>query len=68
MPDSTRMLSMHSDVIYSFGIGFGGAILFLLVDKYEKDVVVAVLLKAMVFTISGVAILHRLRTFGISLF
>jgi hypothetical protein len=35
---------MYSDVIYSFGIGFGGAILFLLVDKYEKDKVIANLL------------------------
>jgi hypothetical protein len=37
---------MYSDVIYSIAIGFGGAILFLLVDKYEKDnKVVASLLK-----------------------
>jgi hypothetical protein len=59
---------MHSDVIYSFGIGFGGAILFLLVDKYEKDKVVANLLRFMVLTVSGLAILHRPRPFGIALF
>ena len=28
---------MYSDVIYSFAIGFVGAILFLLVDKHEPD-------------------------------
>jgi hypothetical protein len=38
--------SMYFDVIYSFGIDFGGAILFLLVDKYEKDKVGAFAVKA----------------------
>ena len=28
---------MYSDVLYSFTIGFVGAILFLLVDKYEPE-------------------------------
>lgn len=61
---------MYSDVIYSFGIGigFGGAILFLLVDQYEKDKVVASLLKFMVLAVSGLAILHKLRPFGFALF
>jgi hypothetical protein len=59
---------MYSDVIYSFGIGFGGALLFLLVDRYEKDKVVASLLRFMVLAVSGLAILHRLRLFGFALF
>jgi hypothetical protein len=59
---------MYSDVIYSFGIGLSGAILFLLVDKYEKDKVVANLLRFMVLAVSGLAILHRLRPFGFALF
>ncbi len=59
---------MYSDVIYSFGIGFGGAILFLLVDKYEKDEVAANLPKFMVLAVSGLAILHKLRPFGFVLF
>jgi hypothetical protein len=59
---------MYSDVIYSFGIGFGGAILFLLVDQYEKDKVVASLLKFMVLAVSGLAILHKLGPFGFVLF
>ena len=36
---------MYADVIYSFGIGFVGAILFLLVDKYEPEGPLARLLK-----------------------
>jgi hypothetical protein len=36
---------MYSDVIYSFAIGFVGAILFLLVDKHEPDGPMARLLK-----------------------
>jgi hypothetical protein len=59
---------MYSDVIYSFGIGFGGAILFLLVDKYEKNMIVANLLKFLVLAVSGLAILHKLRPFGFALF
>ena len=59
---------MYSDVIYSVGIGFGGALLFLLVDRYEKDKVVASLLRFMVLAVSGLAILHRLRLFGFALF
>ena len=59
---------MFSDVIYSFGIGFGGALLFLLVDRYENNKVVASLLRFMVLAVSGLAILHRLRLFGFALF
>jgi hypothetical protein len=59
---------MYSDVIYSFGIGFGGAILFLLVDKYKKNMIVANLLKFLVLAVSGLAILHKLRPFGFALF
>ena len=36
---------MYSDVLYSFTIGFVGAILFLLVDKYEAEGPLARLLK-----------------------
>jgi hypothetical protein len=59
---------MYSDLIYSFGIGFGGALLFLLVDRYEKDKVVARLFGFMVLAVSGLAILHRLRLLGFALF
>jgi len=34
---------MYSDVLYSFTIGFVGAILFLLVDKYDRRVRIAML-------------------------
>ena len=51
-----------------FGIGFGGALLFLLVDRYEKDKVVASLLRFMVLAVSGLAILHKLRPLGFALF
>jgi len=36
---------IYSDVLYSFTIGFVGAILFLLVDKYEPEGPLARLLK-----------------------
>ena len=55
-------------MIYSLVIGCVGAALFLLVDKYEKDEMVANWLKLMVLVISSVAILHRLQPFGIQLF
>jgi hypothetical protein len=39
---------MYSDVLYSFTIGFVGAILFLLVDKYEPKGPLAPLLKFLI--------------------
>jgi len=58
---------MYSDVIYSFAIGFVGAILFLLVDKHEPDGPMARLLKFRLF-VAGVAILHKLQPYGFVLF
>lgn len=55
---------MYSDVTYAFGFGLGGAILFLLVDKYEKNAVVGNLLKFSVLAVSGLAILHKLLGFN----
>jgi hypothetical protein len=52
---------MYSNVFYSFAIGFVGAILFVLVDKYEPDGPMARLLKFLVLFVSGVAILHKLK-------
>jgi hypothetical protein len=49
-------------------IGFAGAVLFLLVDKYETDEIVANLLKFLVLGVSTVAILHKLEPFGIEWF
>jgi hypothetical protein len=59
---------MSSSVIYSFAIGFVGAILFLLVDRYEKNTVAANLLKLVALVISSLAILHKLRPFGVAPF
>ena len=47
-------------MLYSFTIGFVGAILFLLVDKYEPDGPMARLLKFLILFVAGVAILHKL--------
>ena len=55
---------MYSDVLYSFTIGFVGAILFLLVDKYEPEGPLARLLKFLILFVAGVAILHRLQREG----
>jgi hypothetical protein len=59
---------MYADVIYSFGIGFVGAILFLLVDKYEPEGPLARLLKFLILFVAGVAILHKLQPCGLALF
>jgi hypothetical protein len=55
---------MYSDVTYAFGFGLSGAILFLLIDKYEKNAVVGNLLKFSVLAVSGLAILHKLLGFN----
>ena len=59
---------MYSDVIYSFAIGFVGAILFLLVDKHEPDGPMARLLKFLILFVASVAILHKLQPYGLALF
>ncbi|MGO9048092.1 MAG: hypothetical protein ACLQFW_14590 [Xanthobacteraceae bacterium] len=59
---------MYSIVLYSFTIGFVGAILFLLVDKYEPEGPLARLLKFLILFVGGVAILHRLQPYGLALF
>ena len=48
-----------SDVIYSFAIGSVGAIMFVLVDKYEPEGPVARILKFLVLFVSSVAIMHN---------
>jgi hypothetical protein len=59
---------MSYDVIYSFAIGGVGVIMLLLVDKFEPEGAMARLLKFLVLFVSGVAILHRLRPYGLTLF
>ena len=55
-------------VIYSFAIGFVGAILFLLVDKHEPNRPERRLLKFLILFVAGVAILHKLQPYGLALF
>jgi hypothetical protein len=51
------------DLIYALAITFVGAVLFLTVDGYEDDAMVASLLKFLVLIFTSVAILHRLQPF-----
>jgi hypothetical protein len=60
---------MNADFIYSLIVGFVGAALFLFVDKYERDGRMANLMKFLVLTVGGVAIIHKLQPLlGIALF
>ena len=59
---------MDQAFVKSFVIAFVGAILFLLVDKYEPDGLMARLLKFLVLFVAAVAIMHKLQPFGLSLF
>jgi hypothetical protein len=59
---------MYLDAFYSLAIGFAGAILFVLVDKYELDGPMARLLKFLILFVAGVAILHKLQPYGFALF
>ena len=59
---------MDQAFIELFVIAFVGAILFLVVDKYEPDGLMARLLKFLVLFVAAVAIMHKLRPFGLSLF
>jgi hypothetical protein len=63
-----QVAHMYSDLFYSFIIGFVGAILFLLVDKYEPEGPLARLLKFLILFVAGVAILHKLQPYGLALF
>jgi hypothetical protein len=45
-----------------------GAILFLVVDKYEPEASMARLLKLLILFVAGVAILHKLQPYGFALF
>jgi hypothetical protein len=47
---------------------FSGAILFLLVDKYEPEGPLARLLKFLILFVAGVAILHKLQPYSLALF
>jgi hypothetical protein len=59
----------NTALVESFVIALVGAILFLLVDKHERDGPVARLLKFLVLFVAGVAILHKLQPlFGVALF
>ena len=59
---------MSSDLIYAFALSIAGAILFLLVDKYEPHGPTVRLLKFLILFVSGVAIVHKLHLYGFSLF
>jgi hypothetical protein len=59
---------MYYDFVYSLIISFTGAILFLFVDRFEPNHTIAGLLKFLVLFVSSVAIMHRLRPYGLSLF
>ena len=63
-----RVAQMYSDWFYSFIVGFVGAILFLLVEKYEPEASMARLLKLLILFVAGVAILHKLQPYGFALF
>jgi hypothetical protein len=58
----------YDDFLYSLIISFAGAALFLLVDRLEPNRAMGGLLKFLVLFVSGVVIMHRLRSYGISLF
>jgi hypothetical protein len=55
-------------LVYLFVIGFIGAVLFLLVDKYEPNDRMANLLKGLVLLVSSIVILHELWALDINLF
>jgi hypothetical protein len=56
--------------IEAFAIGFVGAILFLAVDMFERNSLLANLLKVLVLVVGGMAILHKLAPplLGVALF
>jgi hypothetical protein len=52
---------MNPDFTDALIIGFVAAVLFLLVDKYEREGPMARLLKFLLLFVAGVAILHKLQ-------
>jgi hypothetical protein len=59
---------MFDDFVYSFVICFIAASLFVFVDRLEPNRAMAGLLKFLVLFVSGVAVMHKLRPYGLSLF
>jgi hypothetical protein len=59
---------MFDDFIYSFVICFIAASLFVFVDWLEPNRTMAGLMKFLVLFVSGVAVMHKLRPYGLSLF
>lgn len=56
--------------IEAFAVGFVGAILFLAVEMFERNSLLANLLKALLLIVGGMAILHKLAppVLGLALF
>jgi hypothetical protein len=59
---------MNLPLFYSLTVGFAGAAMYLFVDRYERDAAIAALLKFLVFFVGSLAILHKLKPFGIQWF
>jgi hypothetical protein len=59
---------MYTDLFYSFAITFFGAVLFVLVDRYERNDPMGRLLKFLLLFVAAVAIMHRLQPYGLALF
>ena len=59
---------MHTDLLYSFIIALAGGILFVLVDKYERNEPMGRLLKFLLLFVAAVVIMQRLRPYGLALF
>jgi hypothetical protein len=55
-------------LLYSFTIAFSGAVLFVLVDKYERDGPMSRLLKFLLLFVAAVAITHKLQPYGLAPF
>jgi hypothetical protein len=61
---------MNLALIEALGIGFVGAVLFVAVDRFERNGQMANFLKFLVLVVGGAAILHKLgpALLGIELF
>jgi hypothetical protein len=59
---------MDYDLFYSLIISLAGASLFLLVDRYERNRLMAALLKFLLVFVSGVIVIERLHPYWLSLF
>jgi hypothetical protein len=59
---------MFFDFAYSFAISIAGAILFLLVDRYERNHIWGATLKFWVVFVSSVIVMERLGPYWLSLF